>query len=200
MYGYWRFSECSRQTDGEHKRLSLEYGSRALVKGKNDPFVLSTVAVSFLLAGATRDALRHSEIAVAMSPRDTNVQIARGMVLSFAGRHDEGLSLVQRACSFEPLLPPTAISSLGDCLFLSRQFEAALDAYRSLMDPPSFFKLNEAACLTQLGRAEEAVEVLRGFPSTFDRALYAENSALMCALPADAIIWLDGLRGTRVDT
>jgi adenylate cyclase len=197
MYGYWRFSEASRQTDDERKHLSLEYASRALVKGKSDPFVLSTVAVSFLLAGATRDAVRHSEVAVALSPRDTNVQIARGMILSFAGRHDEGLSLVQHACSFEPLLPPTAISSLGDCLFLSRQFEAALDAYRSLMDPPFFFRLNEAACLTHLGRAAEAVEVLRGFPLTFDTALYAENSAAMCALPDDAEIWRYGLRGTK---
>lgn len=105
MYAYWRFSEPARETDQERKQLSIDYARRALRSGKSDPFVLTSVAACFLLAGAMKDALRYSEIAYALSPRDINVQVARGMVLSYAGRHDEGLSLVRRACSFEPLLP-----------------------------------------------------------------------------------------------
>ncbi|RVP94541.1 adenylate/guanylate cyclase domain-containing protein [Sinorhizobium meliloti] len=198
MYAYWRFSEPARETDQERKQLSIDYARRALRSGKSDPFVLTSVAACFLLAGAMKDALRYSEIALAMSPRDINVQVARGMVLSYAGRHDEGLSLVRRACSFEPLLPPTFVSSLGDCCYLSREFESALEAYRSLIDPPPFFRLNEAACLAQLGRMEEAKRAARELPADFDAALYALLSAEICSLKEDAGLWINGMRDAGV--
>ncbi|MBV7518924.1 hypothetical protein KW852_15055 [Ensifer sp. ENS12] len=198
MYAYWRFSAPSQDTDGERKQLSIQYAQRALISGKSDPFVLTSVAACFLLAGAIKDALRHSEIAAAMSPRDINVQVVRGMILSYAGRHDEGLSLVQRACSFEPLLPPTFVSSLGDCYYLSREFGLALEAYRSLIDPPPFFRLNEAACLAQLGRTDEASSALNQLPSGFDAVLYAHITAEICASNRDADLWTDGLRRAGV--
>ncbi|PDT44718.1 hypothetical protein CO661_27815 [Sinorhizobium fredii] len=198
MYAYWRFSAPAPETDGERKQLSIQYAQRALMSGKSDPFVLTSVAACFLLAGAIKDALRHSEIASAMSPRDINVQVARGMVLSYAGRHDEGLCLVQRACSFEPLLPPTFVSSLGDCYFLAREFDLALEAYQSLIDPPPFFRLNEAACLAQLGRTEEAKRAASGLPSDFDAALYARITSDICSLKEDADLWMDGLRNAGV--
>lgn len=198
MYAYWRFSEPARETDQERKQLSIDYARRALRSGKSDPFVLTSVAACFLLAGAMKDALRYSEIALAMSPRDINVQVARGMVLSYAGRHDEGLSLVRRACSFEPLLPPTFVSSLGDCCYLSGEFESALEAYRSLIDPPPFFRLNEAACLAQLGRMEEAKRAARELPADFDAALYALLSAEICSLKEDAGLWINGMRDAGV--
>ncbi|MDK1489745.1 adenylate/guanylate cyclase domain-containing protein [Sinorhizobium sp. 7-81] len=198
MYAYWRFSEPARETDQERKRLSIDYARLALRSGKSDPFVLTSVAACFLLAGAMKDALRYSEIALAMSPRDINVQVARGMVLSYAGSHDEGLSLVRRACSFEPLLPPTFVSSLGDCCYLSREFESALEAYRSPIDPPPFFRLNEGACLAQLGRIEEAKQAASELPADFDAALYARITAEICSLNEDADLWTDGLRNAGV--
>lgn len=198
MYAYWRFSAPERETDEGRKQLSIQYANKALTIGKNDPFVLTSVAACFLLAGAMKDALRHSEIAVAMSPRDINVLVARGMILSYAGRHDEGLTLVQCACSFEPLLPPTFVSSLGDCYYLSREFELALEAYRSLIDAPTFFHLNEAACLAQLGRGEEAKNAASELPGEFDAALYARITAEICNLKEDAALWVDGLRNAGV--
>jgi tetratricopeptide (TPR) repeat protein len=198
MYAYWRFSEPTLETDHERKQLSIDYAHRALRSGKSDPFVLTSAAACFLLAGEMAEALRYSETAFAMSPRDINVQVARGMVLSYAGRHDEGLSLVRRACSFEPLLPPAFVSSLGDCCYLSREFELALDAWRSLIDPPPFFRLNEAACLAQLGRIEEAKQAARELPRMFDTALYARITAEMCSLKDDAALWVDGVRSAGV--
>ena len=200
MYAYWRFSAPAQETDTERKKLSIQYARRALINGKSDPFVLTSVAACFLLAGASEDALRYSELAAAMSPRDINVQVARGMILSYAGRHDEGLSLVQHACSFEPLLPPTFVSSLGDCYYLSREFERARKAYRSLIDPPLFFRLNEAACLAQLGRIEEAKQTVSELPADFDAALYARITAEICTLNEDADLWIDGLRSAGVNT
>lgn len=198
MYAYWRFSAPARETDDERKQHSIRYANKALINGKSDPFVLTSIAACFLLAGAIQDALRHSEIAVALSPRDINVQVARGMILSYAGRHNEGLALVQRACSFEPLLPPTFISSLGDCLYLSREFGSALAAYRSLIDAPPFFRLNEAACLAHLGRIDEANRAVSELPDDFDAALYARITAEICSLKEDADLWLDGFRNAGV--
>lgn len=90
------------------------------------------------------------------------------------------------------------VSSLGDCCYLYRDFESALEAYRSLIDPPPFFRLNEAACLAQLGRIEEAKQAASELPADFDAALYARITAEICSLKEDADLWADGLRDAGV--
>ncbi|MBP2445587.1 hypothetical protein [Rhizobium leguminosarum] len=142
--------------------------------------------------------MRYSDIAIAISPHDINVLVARGMIVAYAGRHEEGLTLVERGCACEPRLPPAFVSSLGDCYYLARRFEAALAAYRTLIDPPYFFRLNQAACLAQLGRAEEAAVITNQKPDTFDATVYARNTLRLCALPEDGELWLDGLRKAGV--
>lgn len=198
LYAYWRFSEPSATTDGELEIQCQQFAARAIVADKNDPFVLTSVAACFLLVGKIDDALRYSDIAIAMSPHDLNVLVARGMIVAYAGRHEEGLALVERGCKFEPLLPPAFVSSLGDCFYLAHRFDEALAAYRTLMNPPYFFEWNQAACLAQLGRAEEAAIIARRKPGTFDAVVYARNSVKMCALPEDGELWLEGFRKAGV--
>ncbi|MBD9556768.1 adenylate/guanylate cyclase domain-containing protein [Ensifer sp. ENS03] len=194
LYAYWRFSEPNAATDAKLEAECQEFAARAIAADKNDPFVLSTVAACLLLVGRVDDAMRYSGIAISMSPRDINGLVARGMIVSYAGLHEEGLALVERGCKFEPLLPPAFLSSLGDCHYLVRRFDAALAAYGSLIDPPIFFRLNQAACLAQLGRAEEAAAIMHAMPQAFDTEVYARNTAKMCALPEDAELWLSGFR------
>ncbi|MCY1246161.1 hypothetical protein D9M72_593700 [compost metagenome] len=95
-------------------------------------------------------------------------------------------------------MPPTFVASLGDCCYLSREFELALEAYRSLIDPPPFFRLNEAACLAQLGKIGEASRAVSQLLGDFDAALYARITAAICALNEDADLWTDGLRKAGV--
>ena len=194
LYAYWRFSEPNAATDAKLEVECQGFAARAIAADKNDPFVLSTVAACFLLVGRIDDALRYSGIAISMSPRDINVLVVRGMIVSYAGLHEEGLALVERGCKFEPLLPPAFLSSLGDCYYLARRFDAALAAYGTLIDPPFFFRLNQAACLAQLGRAEDAAALLHGKPNAFDADVYARNTAKMCAFPEDAELWVSGFR------
>jgi tetratricopeptide (TPR) repeat protein len=192
IYAYWRFSEPSAATDAELEVQCQHFAARAIAADKTDPFVLTSVAACFLMVGKIDHAMRYSDIAIAMSPHDINVLVARGMIVAYAGRHEEGLALVERGCKFEPLLPPAFVSSLGDCYYLARRFDAALAAYGTLINPPYFFRWNQAACLAQLGRAEEAAAIARQKPDTFDNTVYARNSVRMCALPEDGELWFDG--------
>ncbi|MFL5014477.1 adenylate/guanylate cyclase domain-containing protein [Rhizobium sp.] len=198
LYAYWRFSEPSAATDAEREVQCQHFASRAITADKSDPFVLTSVAACFLMVGKIDDAMRYSDIAIAMSPHDINVLVARGMIVAYSGRHEEGLALVERGCKFEPLLPPAFVSSLGDCYYLARRFDAALAAYGTLINPPYFFRWNQAACLAQLGRAEEAAVIAQQKPDTFDATVYASNSARMCALSEDGKLWLDGFHKAGV--
>ena len=198
LYSYWRFSEPSAATDGELEIQCHQFAARAIAADKNDPFVLTSVAACFLLVGKIDDAMRYSDIAISISPHDINVLVARGMIVAYAGRHEEGLALVERGCRFEPLLPPAFLSSLGDCYYLARRFDAALAAYGTLINPPYFFRLNQAACLAHLGRAEEAAVITQQKPDTFDATVYARNTAKLCALPEDGELWFNGFRKAGV--
>ncbi len=197
-YAYWRFSEPSAATDAERDKQCRQFAARAIAADKNDPSVLATVASCLLMVGKIDDAMRYSDMAISMSPRDMNVLVTRGYIVACAGRHEEGLALVERACKVEPHLPPAFISSLGDCYYLMRRFDAALAAYRTLIDPPYFFRLSEAACHAQLGRADEAKLIVQEVPNAFDATTYARNSAKMCALSEDRELWLDGFRKAGV--
>jgi adenylate cyclase len=81
---------------------------------------------------------------------------------------------------------------------LVRKFDTALAAYRIPLDPPYFFKVNEAACLAHLGKLDEAGLMLRELPDTFDTVIYARNCAKVCALIEDAELWLEGFRKAGV--
>ncbi|UWU29173.1 adenylate/guanylate cyclase domain-containing protein [Rhizobium sp. WSM1274] len=194
LYAYWRFSEPNAATDVELENECQHFAARAIAADKTDPFVLTSVAACFLLVGKIDDAIRYSGIAIAISPHDINVLVARGMIIAYAGRHEEGLALVERGCKFEPLLPPAFVSSLGDCYYLARRFDSALAAYGTLINPPYFFRLNQAACLAQLGRVEEAAVIARQKPDTFDAIVYARNTIRICALPEDGDLWMDGFQ------
>ena len=155
-YAFWRFTEPNAQTDEQRKQDAKRYAERAIAAGKGDPAVLINVASCFVQIGEINEALRYSEMALALSPRNMNNLVTRGYILSFAGKHADGLSLVERACRVELLLPPSYISCLGDCLLLARRFEDADTAYQRLLDPSFMFKFNRAACLVLLGRMDEA--------------------------------------------
>lgn len=192
LYAYWRFSEPDGSTDSARDAESKQFAARAIAVDRGNPFVLTSVASSYLLGSEIADALRYSQMAITLSPRDSNVLVSRGMIVAYAGRHEEGLSLVERGCRFEPMLPPAFLSTLGDCFYLAGRFDEAYSAYGRLIDPPYFFRLNQAACLAQLGREREAREIVRQKPDWFDACVYARNTSAICT-PADSEVWIDGL-------
>ena len=194
FYGYWRFSQSSAVANAERTEHCRQFAQRAVAADISDPFVLDQVSVCFLMLGEIDTALRYSGMVFSMGRRDPGAGLGNGVIKAFAGRHEEGLKLVERACNAEPRVPPGFIAALGDCYYLVRRFDAALAAYQSLINASYYFRLLEAACVSQLGRIDEARRIMQEAPADFDVATFARNMSGMCALPEDRELWLEGFR------
>jgi adenylate cyclase len=198
LYAYWRFSEPDAEKDAEREGSARHFAARAITADKADPNVLNDITSCLVLLGDVVEALRYSDMAFSLSPRDSNTLSARAFAFGYAGRHEDALELVRRSCKFEPYLPPGYASCLGDCLYLNGDFEAALSTYRNLIERPDYFRMNEAACLGSLGRLEEAKLIIQQLPTSFDTTLYARITVKVCALPNDKELWLNGFRKAGV--
>jgi adenylate cyclase len=127
--------------------------------------------------GELAGALAEIERALAMSPNLALAHGQRGATLIFSGRPKEGIAALQTCIRLDPRDPFMAVRLLHvTCgLYFSREYEAAIDAARSLIrsypDFPMIYRW-PAAALGQLGRTAEAREALEKAmslaPAAFD--------------------------------
>ena len=197
-YAYGMFSRSLAITDREAEARARDFARRATAAAKSDPQTLRVVAVAYLCLGEPQTALRYIEVAAAETLRDINVMLNRGTILVFNGRHEEGLALLDRVSRTEPRMPPGYWASISDGRYFSREYEGSLAALGMIVDPPYYIRLLQAAALGQLGRINEARQIISECPESFDAAMFAQRLAAMCLLPADREHYLDGFRKAGV--
>ena len=190
---------------GAHNSVEA-YGSvealarRAVELDSIDSEAHAILATARLRHGDYEGALTACEIAVALSPNLALAQGTLGETLIFSGRPKEGLAAVETSIRLDPHDPKLAnrLNNFAAGLYLSREYEAAVDAAkRAVRANPDFGLAYRwlAAALGQVGRASEAKQALKKAvtiaPASFD--MYVRQR-VPWHRPQDYAHMLEGLR------
>ncbi len=193
-HAYSLVSQWKPIDEAETKRLAREAIERALAIDATDPFTLHRAAMTYVLIGEPKTALRFAEAAAGISPQDSEILVIHGMTLACCGRHEEGLAMLERAVELGRRLAPGCHSALSEARHMCRDYAGSLAALDAIVDPPFYFQLGRAANLARLGQAEEARRIVARAPEWFSTALCARSWADCYALPEDQAHWLESFR------
>ncbi|MGH8595189.1 MAG: tetratricopeptide repeat protein, partial [Gammaproteobacteria bacterium] len=131
-----------------------------------------TLAYSALGGRQFDEAIAAAERAIDLDPNSADALITLGEVLSFAGRANEGVPLVERAMRLNPQYPPAYLWALGQTYYFSGRTEEAIVAFnRVITRNPDHITahLLLAVTYTEVDRLDDAhkeiAEILRINPS-----------------------------------
>jgi Flp pilus assembly protein TadD len=114
--------------------------------------------------GQYEEAIAEAEQAIAVNPNDAEAQFAMGEILLFTGRSTEAVEHIKRAMTLDPKPPPVYFWYLGLAQFCQGHFEeAAASLEKCYKVYPGESRWLLAATYAQLGRQQEAEEVLRKY-------------------------------------
>ncbi|MEJ1993778.1 MAG: adenylate/guanylate cyclase domain-containing protein [Limibacillus sp.] len=200
FYAYNLFSQTLDLDEEETIERAREHMERSLSLDNTDPFVLQRAAMTFLLIGDPKAALKHAEAAEKVSARDSEILVINGLIqVCCGGDKVAGLAALEQGLALEPRPTPGYICAMVDARHIVRDYQGSLEALRPILDPPHYLQLCEAANLARLGRTEEARDVVRSIPPSFSAERFARSEARSCADPADAEHWLESFRLAGVE-
>ncbi len=196
IYGYNMFSLGIWYGDQESKaRPHIE---SALKYGENDPAIHALVGSTYYCFGKFDQAHTHIKLALQLNPNDVITMGLYGFVLACEGDAAEGWRWLAKAREMDPQYNPFAWESEAEVLFQLCDYEAALEIYRNLQNPPPHTYTHMAACYAHLGRMEEAHKAAAQFWSLCSEEVnfprYAANHARICKRQEDADNWIEGYR------
>ena len=114
--------------------------------------------------GQYEEAIAKAEQAIAANPNDAEATFAMGENLLFTGRFAEAAEHIKRAMTLDPKSPPVYFWYLSLAQFCQGHFEeAAASLEKCFKGYPGESKWLFAATYAQLGRHQEAAEVLRKY-------------------------------------
>jgi TolB-like protein/class 3 adenylate cyclase/Flp pilus assembly protein TadD len=114
--------------------------------------------------GQYEEAMSKAEQALAENPGDAEAQFIMGETLLFVGRPAEAVDFIKKAIQLNPKYPPFYLWYLGLAHFCLEQFEeAATSLEKCYKGYPGESRWLLAATYAQLGRQQEAAEVLRKY-------------------------------------
>ena len=189
--GYQRWNLYSRQ--------GRIFAQESLAE--SDPPLAHQVAAKMLLQKQRHEqAVAEAERAVALDPNDADSYIALAGTLSFSGRPDEALPMVDRAMRLNPHYPPVYLYELGLAYFGKNRFEEAalsLEKATALNPDDRWSPILLLATYGQLDRGNEAANILETLQTRFLLDLASiRNIAFWHPFkdPIDAARFADGLR------
>ena len=114
--------------------------------------------------GQYEEAIARAEQAIAANPNDAEAQFAMGETLLFTRRSTEAVEHIKRTMKLDPKHPPFYYWYLSLAQFCQGQFEeAAVSLEKCYKGYPGESKWLLAATYGQLGRQQEAEEVLKKY-------------------------------------
>jgi tetratricopeptide (TPR) repeat protein len=140
----------------------------------------------------------HSRKAVALNPNDIFAMMSRGYVLAYLGDPAAGVEQLTKALRYDPHTSHLFYEQCAEASYMLRDYEKAVEIYKSWRNPPLHSFILLAINYAQLGRMEEALAAKQTFdencPQDADFSFYAATHVRMCKRPEDAEHWLEGYR------
>jgi adenylate cyclase len=156
----------------------IENAEKALALDENDMECLRILCEINMEQRALDKAEQFHNRAFAMNPNDPRMLAQRGELMTWMGRHAEGVEWVEKAMRLDPLGAKSYAHLLGRALYAQQQYREALHAYRQITVPRYSHHADMAACHARLGEKnaadKEAAETLR-LKENFSLRGYLEN-------------------------
>ncbi len=133
----------------------IENAEKALALDENDMECLRILCEINMEQRERDQAEQFHNRAFAMNPNDPRMLAQRGELMTWMGRHAEGIEWVQKAMRLDPMGASSFAHLLGRALLAQRQYEKALRAYRQISVPRYSHHADMAACHAQQGNTSE---------------------------------------------
>jgi TolB-like protein/class 3 adenylate cyclase len=176
-------------------KKAMEEASRAIAVDPNEPLAHYALASVYLMQKRHDLAISEFQRAYELSPNDATLINEYGWGLTWAGRAEEGIPLMQEAMRLNPYYPEWYLTSLADGYFVAARYEEMIATLEKVSQPWSASHRRLMVGYAHLGRLEDARAVLAKY-----RALEPQASIELLAktLPFkrkdDLDRFLDGLR------
>ncbi len=205
QHAYQSFGGTQGLTKDEIAERAQFHAEAALELDDADPFVHASASMAFGFSPKPNKdrGFKHINVAVSLNPHDWELMFLRAWQLSFMGRQQEALDVLDRFHALNPLGGYMVSECLADTYYMMGEYKAALQTYKEQMDAPPQALPVFAACHAQLGDMEAAKACLalleRTRPEGFNIKSFAEAQIAVCAQPEDQEKWRTGFRLAGVD-
>jgi adenylate cyclase len=159
----------------ETLRSAEALARRAVALDGADAEARSLLATTLCRRGDYEGGLAEAERALTISPNLAGAHAAKGASLISAGRSKEGVAALERSIRLDPRRSAIRLNQIALALYCSGEYKAAVEAAnRAIRSYPNYPNAYGwlAAALGQLGRIEEAKQVLEKAiaiaPAAFD--------------------------------
>lgn len=138
--------------------LAFRHALRAVELNPRVPLTHSILGWTQMWRGRVTEAIGAARRAVAMDPNNADAHLFLSVILTSAGRGEEGLRIIQKGMRLNP--HPTAfyLFALGHCYFALEQYEQAIPVFKAGIEmSPGFVPNREFFVVTHglLGRIDE---------------------------------------------
>ncbi|MBI3303741.1 MAG: adenylate/guanylate cyclase domain-containing protein [Deltaproteobacteria bacterium] len=154
--------------DPQTLERALETAQRAIALNDSLPWAHRVLSYAYLLKKQHAQASAEAERAVTLDPNDADGYWILADTLTFIGRPQEAIGLIEKAMRLNPRYPAIYLSSLGVAYRSMGRYEEAIDALKkTIIRTPNLLTAHTqlAATYSELGREAEAraevAEVLR---------------------------------------
>jgi adenylate cyclase len=108
------------------------------------------------IQGNLDQAWAHHEKAFALNPNDPRIVSQRGELLTWLGRPEEGVQMIETAMQLDPLASDGRVGNLGVALHSAERYVDALAAFKRVPNKSFGHHVYLAACYARLGQDEDA--------------------------------------------
>ncbi len=156
---YWMEWSLGWSHDPRTLEKANELAERAIALDDAVPDAYCLLAGTYLWKKKHEQAIAVSKRSIDLNPNYADALAGQGDILSFAGRPEEAIGLIEKAMRLNPIHPVWYLWALGHAYFLTGHYDEAIGAFKKALNRnPGFWPAHAylAATYIELGRKEEA--------------------------------------------